>query len=119
MIILLHKVDAWENVNLLYSFSKISSVQLFKPLKKHATRSSFYLIARSVQPGDDAAKRAMKWWKRTWRLMTFDIDGYGRDAREEHLGNKTNEHFGDRLIQLGSPIWKTQADALSDTSYCQ
>ena len=36
IVILLHKVDAWDTVALRYTFSKSSSLRLFKPKKKHS-----------------------------------------------------------------------------------
>ncbi|OCL05232.1 hypothetical protein AOQ84DRAFT_414080, partial [Glonium stellatum] len=41
MVMLLHKADAWDTVALFYTFSKFSSLQLFRPKKKHSIRSSF------------------------------------------------------------------------------
>ena len=45
---LLHKVEVWDTFQILYAFSGFASVQLYKPKKYHATRSSFYLIATNV-----------------------------------------------------------------------
>jgi hypothetical protein len=45
LVLLLHKVEALHTVLLLHTLSKFSLIQLFKPKKKHATRSSFYVVA--------------------------------------------------------------------------
>ena len=119
IVVLLHKVDAWETVALLHALSKFSSLQLFKPVKKHATRSSFYAVAEHVQPEHEDALRAVASWKEEWRVATF-----GSDA--EYLENRktSNRHvhdvlleFGAELIVLGGPIWKTQWTALRRASF--
>jgi 23S rRNA U2552 (ribose-2'-O)-methylase RlmE/FtsJ len=48
MVVLLRKPEAWDVVHLLYQFSSFANVQLFKPQKKHAVRSTFYLVAKNV-----------------------------------------------------------------------
>ena len=68
---LLHKIEAWDTTELLYLFSRSSSIKVFKPRTKHAIRSSFYLIARNVQQNSDAAKLAVAMWKPAWWHATF------------------------------------------------
>jgi hypothetical protein len=36
IVVKLHKLDAWNPISLLHTLSKFSSLQLFKPTKKHA-----------------------------------------------------------------------------------
>jgi hypothetical protein len=48
MVVLLRKPEAWDVVHLLYQFSSFANVQLFKPQKKHAVLSTFYLVAKNV-----------------------------------------------------------------------
>jgi 23S rRNA U2552 (ribose-2'-O)-methylase RlmE/FtsJ len=64
MIVLLHKVEAMNTVSLLYTFSRFSSVKLFKPKKHHAKRSSFYMIATNIQSQHCEAVLAVANWKR-------------------------------------------------------
>ena len=45
-VILLHKVEAWDTVWLLYQFSQFSQIHLFKQKTAHRFRSSFYLVAK-------------------------------------------------------------------------
>ncbi|CZT24138.1 uncharacterized protein RCC_09855 [Ramularia collo-cygni] len=71
MSVLLHKVEAWRTVRLLHQFSKFSNVRLFKPLKAHTTRSSFYMVASHIRPLHIEAVRATEEWRRTWKLATF------------------------------------------------
>jgi hypothetical protein len=114
---LLHKIEAWHTAELLYLFSQFSSVQVFKPKKKHAIRSSFYLIARNVQPNAVTAKLAVETWKQAWWQATFGGEnGTGAvkvTADEGHVRTVLDQ-FGSELIELGRPIWETQANALSE-----
>lgn len=48
IIILLHKLEAVDTVELLCQFNRFSSITLFKPAKCHAKRSSFYMIASNI-----------------------------------------------------------------------
>lgn len=120
LIMLLHKIEAWDTTELLYILSQFSSVQVFKPRKKHSIRSSFYLIAKDVQPNTVAAKLAVGTWKQAWWKTTFGGEngtGVVKDAADEaHIRNILDQ-FGSRLIELGRPIWETQANALSEMSF--
>jgi hypothetical protein len=49
MVVLLHKLEAWDTVSLLYRFAKFSSVRFFKPKTGHAKRSSFYMVASDIK----------------------------------------------------------------------
>ncbi|MCJ1436652.1 hypothetical protein MMC27_006033 [Xylographa pallens] len=71
LIMLLHKVDSWQCIQLLYQFSQFAQIQLFKPQKKHALRSSFYLVAKNMQPDQQAAQSAVQQWKEAWWRGTF------------------------------------------------
>jgi hypothetical protein len=66
LIMLLHKIDSWAAASILYSFSKFSKVQVFKPVKKHNTRSSFYMVAKAVNVESPAASTAVAEWKTQW-----------------------------------------------------
>ncbi|KAF2685021.1 hypothetical protein K458DRAFT_300465 [Lentithecium fluviatile CBS 122367] len=119
IVALLHKVDAWETVSLLYTLSKFSSLRLFKPEKKHAIRSSFYVVAERVQPRSVHALRAVATWKREWHIATFGSDA---EDRENRNGLNTDVDdvllgFGTELIHLGRPIWGIQSAALRKASF--
>lgn len=49
MIIHFHKLETWHIVMLVRSFSAFTTIELFKPVKADAIKSSFYLIAKNVQ----------------------------------------------------------------------
>jgi 23S rRNA U2552 (ribose-2'-O)-methylase RlmE/FtsJ len=115
MIILLHKAESWNTVELLYQFARFSSISLFKPRQKHALRSSFYLIAKDVQPDAEAAKSAVEKWKRSWWNATFggvhETGEFDVKASTDYVENVLEE-FGAQLVELGRKIWQIQADAL-------
>lgn len=118
IIMLLHKIDAWGAASILYTFSKFAAVQVFKPKSKHATRSSFYMIAKDVRP--DEAKTAVQEWKDAWWKATFGgEDGTGEQQVEppESFVTAVLEEYGERLMEMGRAVWRIQADALSKTDY--
>jgi len=120
LIMLLHKIEAWDTVELLYLFSQFSSIQGFKPKKKHGIRSSFYLIAKNVQPKSEAARMAVETWKRSWWLATFGgASGTGAycELPDEEYVRTVLDRFGTELLDLARPIWETQAKALSKMDF--
>ncbi|KMU80449.1 hypothetical protein CISG_02300 [Coccidioides immitis RMSCC 3703] len=119
IVALLHKIEAWDTVSLLYTFSKFSSVQVFKPQKFHAKRSSFYMVATNIQSQHDEAILAIRKWKTLWRLATFGTDEqYGNAVDESETGvEAVLEKFGLELVRLARDIWNTQARALAKAPF--
>lgn len=122
-IMLLHKVEMWNTMKLLSIFDEISQIQLFKPITSHKSRGSFYLIAKNVQPHQPEALVAVKEWKASWKNATFppSIDGETRHRtdfveRDEEVSSLLAS-FGDRLIELGEPVWEIQKNALRDAPW--
>lgn len=119
MVILMHRLEAWNSVNLLKTFHEFSSLRLFKPKAGHAKRSSFYMIATGVQSRHPEAVRSIERWKAIWRAATFG----GDDERWEVLSDRELsveqllDQFGEELIRLGRGIWKVQADALATAPF--
>lgn len=114
LVILLHRLDYWDSVQLLHTFSGFSNIQLFKSANHHAIRSSFYLVATNVQPKSPAAAAAIETWKRAWSSATFDF------RREESTTEEAAiclNAFGETLIRLGTPIWKIQLEALRGANF--
>jgi 23S rRNA U2552 (ribose-2'-O)-methylase RlmE/FtsJ len=117
LILLMHKAEHWMTIDVLRIFHKFSVVRLFKPKKKHAIRSSFYMIATDVQPQNPAAVDAVAEWKRQWRIATF---GTREETEEldknmggsEEVVREVLHSFGDKLIKLARPVWKIQAMGL-------
>jgi hypothetical protein len=48
IIALLHRLNAWDTVALLHTLNSFSLLQLFNPKKKHAVKSSFYVVAKNI-----------------------------------------------------------------------
>lgn len=119
LIVLLHKLEAWETVTLVYILREFSSIRLFKPRSSHAKRSSFYMVAADVQSRSDKAIRAIDRWKSIWRVATFGSeDEYQEELRKDDLQvEKLIERFGLELVELGRDIWKVQADALKKAPF--
>lgn len=120
MVMLLHKVDYWDSLHLIYLFTKFSDVSLFKPSRAFKTRGSFYLIAKNIRPEDPAAKDAVKAWKETWWRATCRE---GQDSKpvfiehEKEYVLRVLEEFGERFVEMARLVWKVQADGLSKTGY--
>ena len=117
---LLHKIDSWGSAIILYTFSKFSKVQVFKPARKHSARSSFYMIAKDVQPEHEDAKRAVLEWRDVWWKTTFggeDGTGEKKEEPDNDFVSRVLDEFGGKIIELGRHVWRSQADALAKTDY--
>lgn len=115
MVVLLRKPDSWDVIHLLLQFDSFSDIQLFKPDQKHAVRSTFYLVAKNVQPEVESAKTALEEWKKIWYRATFGGDegtGEMKPELDEETANRVLNESGPRIIQLATPVWKIQANAL-------
>ena len=127
LIILLHGADLYHNVKLIRFFDKVSRIQLFKPARGHAKKSSFYLVAKDMQPGRMVAKAAVSKWKQTWKDATFpstaaptgdgnhaqdEAEALFKQAEREKDSSELIRGFGERLIELAEPLWEIQKKAL-------
>ncbi|KAH6691816.1 hypothetical protein BKA61DRAFT_647904 [Leptodontidium sp. MPI-SDFR-AT-0119] len=113
--VLLRRPDAWDVVHLLRQFNSFANIQLFKPYKKHAVRSTFYLVAKNVQPEAESVNAALEEWKKSWSRATFGGDketGEKDPDMDVEAVIKVLAEFGPKLIELAIPVWKIQADAL-------
>jgi 23S rRNA U2552 (ribose-2'-O)-methylase RlmE/FtsJ len=113
-IMLFHRIENWEVVKLLHVFDKFSDVQVFKPRRTHAIRSSFYLVAKNVRSSDGLARDLVQQYKEEWKVATF-----GSDEEFQRMVHKDDERvddvleaYGDKLGKLGRRVWETQATAL-------
>ncbi|KAI9720880.1 MAG: hypothetical protein M1812_002719 [Candelaria pacifica] len=121
LVILLHKVDAWDTVLLLRAFDSFSDICLFKPTESHMVRSSFYLIAKRVRCRSKEAEEAVRGWKEGWWKATFGgVEGMGVEVVDDELFVKSViEEYGERLVSLGRPVWRIQRDALRKAEYAK
>ncbi|KAF8847315.1 hypothetical protein BDZ45DRAFT_607666 [Acephala macrosclerotiorum] len=119
LIMLLHIIEALDTIELLYRFSQFSNIRVFKPLRKHAIRSTFYLIAKNVEPNSEAARLAVKAWKEAWWNATFGgAEGIGTSIDvDDDYAQSVIDAFGGRLTRLARPLWRIQADALNRTDF--
>jgi 23S rRNA U2552 (ribose-2'-O)-methylase RlmE/FtsJ len=119
MIVLLHKVEAMDTVELLHRFNCFSTVRLFKPSKNHGKRSSFYMVATNIQSGHPEVAMAISQWKRMWEVATFgSADEYESQLRENSSrAQDILVDFGPELVRMGKDIWDIQARALSKAPF--
>ncbi|KAK2037334.1 hypothetical protein LZ31DRAFT_560491 [Colletotrichum somersetense] len=74
MVMLLHKLKAWDTVLLLYTFRAFTTFTLFKPTTSHAKRSSFYMVAGNIESQQPAATYAIGNWRSIWKAALFGTD---------------------------------------------
>jgi 23S rRNA U2552 (ribose-2'-O)-methylase RlmE/FtsJ len=119
LVLLMHKAEAWDNIKIISTFSKFSDVCLFKPKRKHAVRSSFYMVATNVHPYSEDALSAIHEWKEQWHDATFRPNSMltTRHRMSADTVRDMLTEFGPRLIDLATPVWKIQADALRSASF--
>jgi 23S rRNA U2552 (ribose-2'-O)-methylase RlmE/FtsJ len=119
IIILLHKLEAVDTVELLCQFNHFSSITLFKPAKCHAKRSSFYMVASNIQTEHPEAITAIHNWKHTWAVATFGgEEDYGEIVRRDNSqAERILDDFGSELVRLGRKIWDIQARALANAPF--
>ncbi|KAJ5761171.1 hypothetical protein N7520_008327 [Penicillium odoratum] len=120
IVLLLHRVEAWDTVCILNAFNQFSEIELYKHPKCHAIKSSFYLVARNIDLEHPAAKESVSYWRSLWRYLTFkDIPVpestlYGSD---DAFVQKLIEEFGPYYRKIARPVWKCQAKALRKQSF--
>ncbi|KAG8622996.1 hypothetical protein KVT40_007972 [Elsinoe batatas] len=119
MVVLLHKIEALDVMRLLHTFSQFSSIQVYKSTRHHAQRSSFYMVAKDVQPAHPVAVAAVEEWKETWRVMTFGTEEEGRAVYDaHHVGfEKLLEEFGEEFVRLAEKVWEIQADGIEGSKW--
>ncbi|GKU01020.1 methyltransferase family protein [Fusarium langsethiae] len=119
MVILMHTLDTWRSFKLIYQFSKIANVSLYKHHRHHRIRSSFYLVAKAVQAESSYAKSLVEGWKEQYKIAIFGSEEeyakMHRAGREDAQGKL--EEFGAEFVKMGTKIWKTQADGLENAPF--
>ena len=122
LIMLLHGCATYEAIKILRVFDDIAQLQVFKSSSSDTKRKTFYLIAKNVQPGHSEAVAAVSEWKKVWKQLTFPSPGQDgqqsppKVASEPEFAQDVSdllETFGERIIELGEPIWQIQKQALA------
>ncbi|KAH7381135.1 hypothetical protein DE146DRAFT_728734 [Phaeosphaeria sp. MPI-PUGE-AT-0046c] len=114
LVLVMHRPESSDTAEIIRTFTKCSSVRLFKSKTKHAITSSFYMVAMEVDTQSKEMQSAVVKWKKQWEDATFQSDGALSTclhASEVQVREMLAE-FGPQLIDLATPLWKTQADAL-------
>ncbi|KAJ5928261.1 hypothetical protein N7466_007217 [Penicillium verhagenii] len=118
-VMLLHQAWTQRNLRLLEAFNQFSQLNLFKPSTCHAKRSSFYLVAKNVEPQHKRARRLLREARASWRLRTANAFGIDipETSREESVEEEPIkdivESFGEELVNLAEPIWTIQIDGMT------
>jgi 23S rRNA U2552 (ribose-2'-O)-methylase RlmE/FtsJ len=109
LICRLHKIEGVDTANLLCVLEKLSSMQVWKPPRAHITRSSFYVIAKGVQPQSPEGIRAINEWKKIWSDATLNTapteESHSFDSQDPSRIQDAEEivrSFGQKLINLVS-----------------
>jgi 23S rRNA U2552 (ribose-2'-O)-methylase RlmE/FtsJ len=114
LVLVMHKPESFDTAEIIRTFTKCSSVRLFKSKTKHAITSSFYMVAMGVDTQSEEMQSAVVKWKKQWADATFQSDealSTCPHASEDQVCEMLAE-FGPQLINLATPLWKIQADAL-------
>ncbi|KAI5286186.1 hypothetical protein KEM54_006983 [Ascosphaera aggregata] len=120
MVVLLHKLENPYTVQFIYMFSRFADIELFKPQRKHAIRSSLYLIAKNIRPRSPEALEALKYWKRVWWNATFEAGEMTILEMGENVGGKdcfplSAVTDANESVEMGlapSPIQKQREEVL-------
>lgn len=114
LVLVMHKPESFDTAEIIRTFTKCSSVRLFKSKTKHAITSSFYMVAMGVDTQSEEMQSAVVKWKKQWEDATFQSDealSTCPRASEDQVREMLAD-FGPQLIDLATPLWKIQADAL-------
>ena len=119
LVVVMHKPEAFDTAKIISVFTKFSNVCLFKPRKKHAVRSSFYMVATGVDLRSEEAQSAIHGWKMQWDNATFQSDS-ALSTCPRVSDNRVYEmlaEFGPQLINFATPVWRIQADGLRSAPF--
>ncbi|KAG9515741.1 NAD(P)-binding protein, partial [Aureobasidium melanogenum] len=123
MILLLHKSNRVTIFKLIHMFDQFSHIHIVKPTRSHATRSSFYLVAKNIQHQNPACVKAMELFKLIWERATLKDETaasallYKDLCLVEKSLQPEIEEFGQRFIELVRHTWKIQANALEKAPF--
>lgn len=121
LLVKLHHFERTMTAQILYMLDTLSRTTIaFKP-HLHATRSSFYVLAKGFKQGVQRYKwnTYLEQMKKVWWELTYGGDGEGRYLADGDLDFIVNFDtlsgpYLDRIIKLGIGIWLTQSKALKE-----
>lgn len=125
LVVKLTHIECSPAAPLLYLLDAISdTLVVHKPHTMHASRASFYAVAKGVGAEERAAlkDRYLAGLQDLWReLRTGGFDGGPRRLTEGDFDFVVTpekildtEGYLQRLVELGRPVWATQAQGLRD-----
>jgi hypothetical protein len=117
----MHKPEAYNTVKIVSMFTKFSNMCLFKPGKKHAIRSSVYMVATGVDVRSEEAQAAILEWKMQWVNATFQTESALSTCSRvsEDQVRTILAEYGPQLISIATPVWRIQADGLRSAPFLQ
>ena len=84
IVLLQQKLDCWIPARVVFAFSKFADISIFKPKRKHASRSSFYMVARNIDKLSADFTTFLKRCQDDWYTATFGGEnGTGEYVDEE------------------------------------
>ncbi|PIL29471.1 hypothetical protein GSI_08413 [Ganoderma sinense ZZ0214-1] len=119
----LSHVEAFPAAHFLYLLDKLSDeLTVYKPRSMHAYRGTFYVVAKGICRRTPTLLELKARYVAGLRQLWFALRCGGPDGRGRRMSCSdldfivsTEEILGgylDRLIELGRPVWRTQAEGL-------
>lgn len=117
IVMKLSKPERVVTAKILYMLDKLSlSLACWKPVCMHATRATFYAVAKGVGYGRQGYRlpHLLYGLKMLWTSLTYGgVAGSGRQINSADFNFIVDDvelriTFGDRLQRLSEPIWLVQ-----------
>jgi hypothetical protein len=129
IIMKLSKAERLITGQIIYLLDQISlQINMWKPVCMHATRDTFYVIARGV--GFGVGARFLDYWivalKGLWMRLIIEVSSRNGNGYEVKVGRRFQDgdldfiidqatlrgEYAARLAKLCGPVWETQAAAI-------
>lgn len=120
MVLKLASPEKKVTAQIMYLLDKLSlEFKTWKPVCMHATRDTFYAVAKGVGLGAESFRffEFLAGLKLLWASLTYGHGGRGRVLMPRDLDFIVNDtdlryRYGDRLDKLSRHIWDVQAASL-------
>uniref|UniRef100_A0A0W0F844 Ribosomal RNA methyltransferase FtsJ domain-containing protein n=1 Tax=Moniliophthora roreri TaxID=221103 RepID=A0A0W0F844_MONRR len=121
IILKLSMPDRKVTAQIIYMLDMLAEdIRTWKPVNIHATRSTFYVIAKNIGGGKEAWRyeEYLKRLKELWEELMFGGDqGWGRMLESDDLNFIVTQHgmksYVDRYNKLCKHIWEVEAASLA------